>query len=263
MVTIQQAETMLNEACEALPKEIFRELNGGVNLLPDTRRDEDGSYILGLYHHDEMGRWVEIFYGSVAALYGRMPDDRFRAELVKTLHHELTHHIEGLAGDRTLERWDEEQKLLRAMGEPLCTDSVLFVDADDAALAPAVCALFERLAEPLDPPLPCASAGLAAADGMDADAVRAAAALGADIAAHTPRAVTAELLDRYDAVLCMTEAQADELAARFPARDEKIVCLGETDVRAPRLRAGWPGVMRRLKKEAEALLDELTAEEEP
>jgi hypothetical protein len=61
MVTFQEAGRMLDEACEALPEEIFRKLNGGVNLLPDTRRDADGDYVLGLYHNDEMGRYVEIF----------------------------------------------------------------------------------------------------------------------------------------------------------------------------------------------------------
>ena len=70
MVTFQEAGAMLDEACEALPQEIFKELNGGVNLLPDVKKDADGSVILGLYHYDGMGRYVEIFYGSICTLYG-------------------------------------------------------------------------------------------------------------------------------------------------------------------------------------------------
>ncbi len=229
MVTIQQAETMLNEACEALPKEIFRELNGGVNLLPDTRRDEDGSYILGLYHHDEMGRWVEIFYGSVAALYGRMPDDRFRAELVKTLHHELTHHIEGLAGDRTLERWDEEQTELWREGAPLKAESVLFVDGD-GRLARQADELFRDAA---------CSRALKVRSGWCA-----------------LEETTEALLDRYEAVLCMTMDQAEDLAARFPSTDERILCLGEKDILPDR-----PRTNRILRREIEYLADELSAED--
>ena len=56
MVTFEQASEMLDEACEALPQEIFKDLNGGVNLLPDVKKGEDSSIILGLYHHNEMGR---------------------------------------------------------------------------------------------------------------------------------------------------------------------------------------------------------------
>ncbi len=138
---------------------------------------------------------------------------------------------------------------------------MLFGDADDAALAPAGCAMFAALVADVTPPIPCASAGLAAGPRMDPDALRAAAACGHDLGGHVPRAATAELLARYDAVLCMTAAQADALAERFPEADEKILCLGETDVTAPRRRSGWGGVMRRLRAEAASLADELTAEE--
>ena len=36
MVSFEEAGKILDEAAEALPEEIFKELNGGVNLLPDT-----------------------------------------------------------------------------------------------------------------------------------------------------------------------------------------------------------------------------------
>ena len=101
MVSFEEAGKMLDEAMEALPKEIFRELNGGVNLLPEAKHSDDGRYVMGLYHFDAMGRWVEIFYGSFTALYGDIPAEQFRKHLTETLHHELTHHIEALAGDRT------------------------------------------------------------------------------------------------------------------------------------------------------------------
>ena len=259
MVTFEEAGEMLDAACEALPQGIFRELNGGVNLLPDVKKDETGGLILGLYHHNEMGRYIEIFYGSIRALYGEIPAEKFRERLTKTLHHELTHHIEGLAGDRTLEHWDEAQQMIGS--EPLMTESILFVDADDTALAPAACAIFRQLADTRCPEKRCASAGMEPGGAMHPEAVRAAANLGCDIAAHTPQQVTEALVDDYDAIFCMTLLQADELAERFPGRDEKILCLGETDILPPERRVGWGRAMKRLRDEAQYWIEELTAED--
>ena len=259
MVTFEQAGEMLDAACEALPQEIFKDLNGGVNLLPDVKKDGTGSIILGLYHNDAMGRYVEIFYGSIRELYGDIPAEKFRERLTKTLHHELTHHIEGLAGDRTLEHWDEAQKLIGT--EPLTTESVLFVDEDDTALAPAACAIFAQLAAGACPEVKSASAGMEQGAAMHPEAVRSAANLGCDIAGHTPQRVTEQMIDDYDAIMCMTLLQADELAEQFPGRDDKILCLGETDITLPKLRVGWGSTMKRLRAEAQYLIDDLTAED--
>lgn len=264
MLSFEEAGRVLDEAVEALPEGIFRELNGGVNLLPDTKKSDDGRFTLGLYHNDLMGRRVEIFYGSFLALYGELPDSEFREHLVATLHHELTHHIEGLAGDRTLEHWDEEQTALwEQSGAPLRADSVLFVDADDCALAPAAAALFAAAARDARMEMRCASAGLEAGAALLPEAVKAAANAGVDISGHAPQPVTQELLERFDAILCMTLSQADALALRFPEADERILCLGERDIRPPKLRTGWGALMRRLRSEAEALIDELCAEDAP
>ena len=261
MVTFEEAGIMLDEACEALPEGIFRELNGGVNLLPDVKKDADGGIILGLYHHDGMGRYIEIFYGSVRELYGDVPPEKFRERLTKTLHHELTRHVEGLAGDRTLEHWDEAQKALWDAG-PIDTESILFVDEDDTALAPAAAALFALSAREACPEIRCTSAGLAQGAAMHPDAVRAAGNLGADVSAHVPRQVSEALLAEYDAVMCMTLLQADELAERFPDMDEKILCLGETDITLPKKRVGWGSTMKRLKSEIGLLIEDLCAENE-
>ena len=264
MVTFEEAGAILDEAVEALPEEIFRDLNGGVNLLPDTRESGDGRYTLGLYHNDAMGRYVEIFYGSIRAAYGDISPEEWKKHLVATLHHELTHHIEGLAGDRTLERWDEAQTAAWLAGgeaTPIDADSILFVDADDCALAPAAAALFKLAAAEYCPEVRCASAGLVAGAAMCPEAVQAAAKLGADIAGHTPRMVNIAVLTQYDAMLCMTLAQADTLAERFPAFDARIMCLGEKDILPPRHGGGWGAVMRRLRAEAESLVDELCMED--
>ena len=228
MLSFDQAGSILDDAVEALPEGIFENLNGGVNLVEEEKLDEDGNHIMGLYHHDGMGRWVEIFYGSFAAVYADAPDGEVAEELRKTLHHELTHHVENKAGDRTLERWDEEQKLLWEMGEPLSAKSVLFAD-DGGELSAAADALFREAAR---------ERGLDAVSG----AVRI-------------EQVTAAMLDRYEAVLCMTLEQADALAERFPEYDARILCLGAKDILPPLKRA-----QRRLKREIRFLADELGME---
>jgi hypothetical protein len=114
MVTIDEAEAMLNEISESLPEEIFRHLNGGVNLRPDYKLSPyaraDDLYILGEYSRSSMlGRYIIIYYGSFVRLYGHLAPEQFKTELKHTLCHELTHHLESLAGEKDLEIEDAEK----------------------------------------------------------------------------------------------------------------------------------------------------------
>lgn len=261
MLGFEEVGALLDRAAEALPREIFKDLNGGVNLIDDIRRDEDGNYIMGLYHHDGMGRYIEIFYGSFAALYPDAEPEELERELRKTLHHELTHHIENKAGDRTLERWDEQHKAELAMGGPLRAESILFVCADGALLSPVCLRMFESECARRFLRVGCAYAGLEVPDGTPPEeALRAARELGADISACVPQRVSERLIRGFDAVLCMTLAQAEELAERFPEYEERIMCLGQRDMTPPRLKGGWTRLMRALKAEIDALCDELEEE---
>ena len=107
---IETAERLLEEACEALPEAVFQGLNGGVNLQPGWKRSPDGLYTLGLYHNDAMGRWIELFYGSMRAVQPDCDEAALGELLSSTLRHELTHHLESMAGDRSLELWDETHR---------------------------------------------------------------------------------------------------------------------------------------------------------
>lgn len=261
MLSFDEVGALLDRAAEALPREIFLDLNGGVNLIDDVLRDEDGNYIMGLYHHNGMGRYIEIFYGSFAALYPDAPAPALERELKKTLHHELTHHIENKAGDRSLERWDERHKAELAMGEPLRAERLLFLCADGAVLSPVCRVLFARESARRGLSVESACAGLERPGSPPpAEAMKAAAEAGADISACRPERVTESAVEYADAVLCMTMAQAVELADRFPEQEEKIMCLGQRDINPPRLKSGWGKLMRALKAEIEALCDELEEE---
>ena len=96
---------------------------------------------------------------------------------------------------------------------------------------------------------------------MHPEAVRAAGNLGADISAHRPGQVSEFLVDGYDAVMCMTMLQADELSERFPGREQKILCLGAEDITLPKLRVGWGSTMKRLKAAVGYLIEDLCGEE--
>ncbi len=113
MITIDQAEVMLDELANELPPDFFVGLNGGICLLPEIKRHPesvgDNLYILGQYHRDAMGRYITIFFGSFEVLYGRLPPAQFKERLRKTLLHEFTHHMEYRAGLRGLEVKDEQQ----------------------------------------------------------------------------------------------------------------------------------------------------------
>jgi len=102
---------MLDDVAAQLPQEIFRELNGGVSLVPDRKRSDadpnGGLYTLGTYHRDQMGRYIIIYYGSFCAVYPHVTKEKMREHLKDVLVHELTHHMESLAGTRDLEVKDK------------------------------------------------------------------------------------------------------------------------------------------------------------
>lgn len=112
MLSIDEVNEILDDYYEQIPMELFAWLNGGVVLLEDALPDPEAGedvYVMGEYCCDEMGRYIKIYYGSFAALLADEPRKVWEEELWITLRHELTHHMEGLAGERSLERKDSEQ----------------------------------------------------------------------------------------------------------------------------------------------------------
>jgi len=111
LFSIEDVNEMLDEAASMLPQEIFRDLNGGVSLLPETKMSSadpgGGLYTLGEYRRDQMGRYIVIYYGSICAVHGNDTREELRESLKKLLGHELTHHLESLAGQRDLEIEDK------------------------------------------------------------------------------------------------------------------------------------------------------------
>ncbi len=116
ILTIDEVNDLLDEMAEEFPAVLFDELNGGVNLLeeavPDPEFPEGEMYILGEYCDDLLGRYINLYYGSFAALAEREDWDRetWEDELYTTLSHELTHHMEGRGGLHALDDRDAAER---------------------------------------------------------------------------------------------------------------------------------------------------------
>ncbi|MCP1102881.1 putative Zn-dependent protease with MMP-like domain [Aequitasia blattaphilus] len=112
MIILEEFRDMLDSIEEEIPEEFFRELNGGILLMenekihPKSKGDE--LKIMGEYVRSHtMGRLIYIYYGSFKAVYRDASYEVLYKEVKHTLLHELTHHLESLAGYRDLEVEDE------------------------------------------------------------------------------------------------------------------------------------------------------------
>lgn len=113
LLTIDQVNDLLDGMAESFPEALFDGLNGGVNLLEEALPDPElpEVYILGEYCDDLLGRYINLYYGSFAALAEQEDWDRqtWEDELRTTLSHELTHHMEGRGGLHALDDRDAEE----------------------------------------------------------------------------------------------------------------------------------------------------------
>ncbi len=112
-LTFDEVSEWLDEVADSIPQELFDGLNGGVVLLRKTclspHAKGNDLYILGQYNHDPygLGRYIQVFYGSFVRVYARSSLKEQKDGLRTLLLHELTHHVESLAGVRDLEVKDE------------------------------------------------------------------------------------------------------------------------------------------------------------
>lgn len=115
ILSIDQVHEILDEIAEGFPAALFDGLNGGVNLLEDAVEDPEfppgEMYILGEYCDDLLGLYINLYYGSFAALAEReaWTEAVWRDELRITLSHELTHHMENRGGLHALDDRDAEE----------------------------------------------------------------------------------------------------------------------------------------------------------
>jgi len=99
-----------------IPEALLKDLNLGILVLEEERRKDDG-VILGEYSVSNVGRKVVLYYGSFASIYGGRSRKAWEEQIRRTIKHELQHHVEHLAGDRTLARQEEKQRRRRRQRE--------------------------------------------------------------------------------------------------------------------------------------------------
>lgn len=120
MVGLDRFTAILEEQAALLPPEVLKNLNLGISVSDQTKRErrarpELSVYILGEYHvHSIMGRGVVLYYGSFQKVFPHLMENEelLRPEIDRVLRHELTHHLESQAGDRDLEM-DDAQRLAK------------------------------------------------------------------------------------------------------------------------------------------------------
>lgn len=113
-ISILDAQDMLSDLLDELPKEFFHELHGGVILLDELKLHEESRsiplYIMGEYRYQKgIGRSIVIYYRSFDKVYGHLGYDRFNKALRRVLRHEFRHHVETLAGSKDLIVEDHKQ----------------------------------------------------------------------------------------------------------------------------------------------------------
>ncbi|MCI2107047.1 MAG: metallopeptidase family protein [Intestinimonas sp.] len=112
VLSFDETGDLLDKLAERFPPELFRELNGGIALLPEEKlspEDRAGNlYTMGKYCINQMGRYIVLYYGSFVRALAGCSREEWERELYDTLSHELTHHIESLAGERSLEQKDQQ-----------------------------------------------------------------------------------------------------------------------------------------------------------
>ena len=115
ILSFDEVGEILDEMAETFPEVFYRDLNGGISLLPEAVEDPEFPpgeiYIMGEYCNAQMGLYINLYYGSFAALAEKEEWTRedWEDELYTTLAHEFTHHIEGLALENGLDRKDEQE----------------------------------------------------------------------------------------------------------------------------------------------------------
>lgn len=116
MLTIEEVGDIVSNLMDELPQAVFKELSGGVRLVPEEKRDGANLFIMGEYQKDLIGKHIVLYYGSFAKVCKYSSKEQWTKELRRTLRHEFMHHLEGLAGERELEVWDAIQKNRYAKG---------------------------------------------------------------------------------------------------------------------------------------------------
>lgn len=104
---------------------------------------------------------------------------------------------------------------------------IVFICTGNTCRSPMAEGIMKKKIEQLKLDIECESAGLCAfsGDAPSENAVKAAAAFGADISSHRARAVSHFMFDGESVFVCMTPSHKKALSAYVP--EQRLLCLGD------------------------------------
>ena len=87
MITFDECGAMLDEIADSMPYELYRDLNGGISLLPQLKVHpkalNNDLFILGEYIRNSLGNAIVFYYGSINRVYGALDMRNTEKSLLK------------------------------------------------------------------------------------------------------------------------------------------------------------------------------------
>lgn len=87
MITFDECGAMLDEIADSMPYELYRDLNGGISLLPQLKVHpkalNNDLFILGEYIRNSLGNAIVFYYGSINRVYGSLDNEAYRKSSLK------------------------------------------------------------------------------------------------------------------------------------------------------------------------------------
>jgi len=116
MITIDEFFNILEEVCDELPDEFFKELHQGVILSEDIKyspyaKNKNDLVILGEYRHGYYGNQITIYYGSFKNNFFYLNEDELKEKIREVVRHEFRHHMENLGGMHGVDSLEHEDKV--------------------------------------------------------------------------------------------------------------------------------------------------------
>jgi predicted Zn-dependent protease with MMP-like domain len=117
-ISFDEFERIVQEQLEIIPPQYLEGLQG-VHCFESVKRDPQETQLVRLGEYLDpgpdqfldsrvhIGRHVSLYYGSFLAIAHEGFD--WEEQIWETLTHEIQHHVESKAGDRTLIEWDMDQ----------------------------------------------------------------------------------------------------------------------------------------------------------
>jgi len=98
-----------------IPPILLKGLNLGVIVSPELKvsEDEPQFIIMGHYVKNRLGKQIILYYGSFSHFYSTKSSEKWKKKILSTLKHELTHHVEALAGQEDLAKKERLEVHLR------------------------------------------------------------------------------------------------------------------------------------------------------